>query len=248
MSLVKPPEAFGENIGQVVRFSLSGRLPQVSATVAVAEAFRAAVLSALHAVSGTKESFVLSGHKADGRPDDQHRHAYYLPIPGADGRLAELLVASPEAHFSSDELAALSVVRRIQFNGPSSRLGVELVEEDSHASQILATRWVSTTPYVPPRRFWGTHGKKHLTPERQLARELTENASSSEMISYSLSQWIRLRVRIVCNPSLEGNLQSRVRSGFRVEFQASHPIVGPIALGHSAHFGLGQFRAVAEND
>ena len=248
MSLAKPGSLFGQGVGQIVRFSLAGRLPHVSATVAVAKAFRAAALSALHAVTGTKESFLLSGHKADGRPDDQHRHAYYLPIPDQDGRLAELLIVSPEASFSSDELAAISVVKRIQFNGPSSALDVELVEENSRVLETLATRWESTTPYVPPRRFWGTHGKKKLTPERQLARELRELAIPSEVTNCSVNEWMRLRVRIVLNPELEGNPQSHIRSGFRVQFETREPLVGPLALGHSAHFGLGQFWVPPTND
>ncbi len=241
MSLAKPRELFGKNVGQIVRFSFSGRLPEISAIVPVAEAFRAAVLSALHAVTGSKDSFLLSGHQPDGRPDDQHDHAFYLPQTTSDDRLGSLLVISPRTRFSADEMTALSVVKRIQWNGPSTRLGVELIEEDDRSEQQLATRWESITPYVPPRRFWGTSGKRHLTPERQLARELCESVQALEVTVSSIEAWIPLRVRLVLNQKLAGNLQRRVRSGLRVAFQSDRPIVGPIALGHSAHFGLGQF-------
>jgi CRISPR-associated protein Csb2 len=242
MSLVKPREHFGNNVGQIVRFAFSGRLPDILSTVAVAEAFRSAVLSALHAVTGSKNSFLLSGHQPDGRPDDQHRHAYYLPQPNSEGRLAEMLVVSPRSRFSEDETTAFSVVKRLQWNGTSATLGVELIADDDLSAQQLATGWESITPYVPPRRFWGTSGKRHLTPERQLATELCDSVQPLEIRISLIEKWTHLRVRVVFNDQLAGDLQRRVRFGFRIAFYSDPPIVGPITLGHSAHFGMGQFR------
>lgn len=242
MSLATPQNLFGKNIAQSVRFSFSGLLPELSATVLVSDAFRSAALSALHVTTGAKNSFLLSGHERDGRPDSGHNHAYYLPQASDDGRLAGMLVVSPRARFSSDEIAALSLVKKVQWNGPSTRLGVELIDENDCGVQQLATRWESVTPFVPPRRFWGMHGKRHLTPELQLITELT-NALEPVVISVSsIKPWLSLRVRVVFNSKLNGDLQRRVRSGFKIQFQSNIPIAGPIALGHSAHFGLGQFR------
>jgi hypothetical protein len=33
----------------------------------------------------------------------------------------------------------------------------------------------------------------------------------------------------------------RVRAAYRAELRVRDPICGPVALGHSCHFGLGQF-------
>jgi CRISPR-associated protein Csb2 len=243
MSLVKPREHFGNNDGQIVRFAFSGPLPDISSTVAVAEAFRSAVLSALHAVTGSKNSFLLSGHQPDGRPDDQHRHAFYLPQPTSGGSLAEILVVSPQIRFCEDEITALSIVKRLQWNGPTTRLGVELIELDDHSEQKLATSWESVTPYVPLRRFWGSSGKHHLTPELQLISQFAKQIPQNEATVSAIDPWMRLRVRVVFNDQLKGNLQTRCRDGFRLFVRTTEPIVGPLAIGHSTHFGLGQFRA-----
>ena len=166
MSLSKPTELLGKNVGQVVRLSFSGRLPGMSATVPVAEAFRAAVLSALHA-GGGERSFLLSGHRADGSPDRSHQHAYYLPQTDTNGRIAEMIVSSPCDKFSKEELAAIQRISHLAWDGPSTKLHVEVVDTDDRSFVRVATRWISLTPYVPPRRFWGTHGKRHLVPEQQ---------------------------------------------------------------------------------
>lgn len=244
MSLIKPAEHFGKDFGQVVSFSLTGRLPGVTSTVQVAEAFRDSVLSALHAITGSKNSFLISGHNPDGSPDMHHRHVYFLPQPTSEGLLGRILVVSPVDHFSEDELTALTTVKRIQWNGPSTRLQVELIDKNDCHEQQLATQWESATPYVPFRRFWGTSGKHHLTPDRQLAKETSDIIETVHIQVASVEPWVSLRVRIVVNKHLSGDLQRRIRKGFRVRLQTDHPIVGPIALGHSSHFGLGQFRPV----
>ncbi|MBI4454800.1 MAG: type I-U CRISPR-associated protein Cas5/Cas6 [Acidobacteria bacterium] len=245
MSLARSVTTFQNAGGQIVRFTFAARKPPLGTTVVVAEAFRAAVLSALHATTGNKESFLLSGHHEDGTPDKEHRHAYYLPQPSYGGSLAEILIVSPRHRFSPDELAAMQIVKRLRWNGPSTRVHLELVDGDDHSAVQLAAAWTSLTPYVPVRRFWGTHGKHHLTPERQLAKELENLSFGGSIVSLVVEPWQEIRVR-VANKGGERGLTLSRRTGFRAVFRTAEPICGPIALGHSCHFGLGQFVPLAD--
>lgn len=244
MSLIKPASELENPTGQIIRYAFFGPQPPIAATVAVAGAFRSAVLSALHAITGSKDSFLLSGHHPDGKPDSEHRHAYYLPRPDRTGRIQELVVVSPWDRFSQEELIALKTVQTIQWNGPSTKTRLELLDNDGHSLIQLSCRWVSLTPYVPLHRFWGTHGKHHLTPDRQIVDEITKARPECEIEEINLRPWEEIRIRIAQNSRTTLSDAPKHRVGFSVEFRCRHPVAAPIALGHSAHFGLGQFMPV----
>lgn len=243
MSLIKLADELQNPTGQIVRYALRGPHPPIAATVAVAAAFRSAVLSSLHATTGSKESFVLSGHHPDGKPDKEHRHAYYLPQPDETGRIRELLVVSPFDRFIPEELTALQTVQALQWNGPSTKTRIELLESNDRSTIRLARRWVSLTPYVPSRRFWGTHGKHHLTPDKQVSSELKRVIPQSAIEEVKLTPWSDVRVRVA--PSSMANCPDTParRLAYGVEFTVVAPLCAPIALGHTCHFGLGQFVA-----
>jgi CRISPR-associated protein Csb2 len=229
-------------LGQVVHLAFVNKQPQLSATVAIADSFRAAALSAFHIKIGANDSFLLSGHRADGAPDKENRHAYYLPIPtlGETPTLTGILVVSPVARFSEEEVAALRTITTLRWSGPSTKCAVELVDLDDQSIEKMASRWESTTPYVPARRFWGTHGKRHLVPEKQLEAEL-RNTAAAELMAIKIGHWCKIRTRRRPSDSADSANHPAIRSGYRVVFSTSRPILGPIALGHSCHFGLGQF-------
>lgn len=238
MSLMKPACELKNQSGQILRYAFVRGQAPLRATVAVAEAFRSAALSAFHAITGNRDSFLLSGHMPTGTPDREHRHAYFLPQPNKMGILEAMLVVSPFDRFSGEEMEALQVVRTIQWNGPNTKLAVELIDSDDHSVVQVASHWKSLTPYVPPRRFWGTHGKHHLTPERQLIAELSSIECGCAQDSVLLRPWDKVRVRIASRAN--GRLLVQ-RLTFLVEFCCAHPVCAPVAVGHSCHFGLGQF-------
>jgi len=246
MSLIKSACDFQRRRGQIVRYALAGPFPSIASTVAVAEAFRGAVLSQFHATSGMKDSFLFSGHQPDGRPDSDHRHAYYLPKPDQSGRIRELLVVSPGDCFSEAELAALKSVKVLRWDGPSARTHLELLDTDDHSELKLASRWVSLTPFVPLRRFWGTAGKHHLTPDKQIAAEIAATGYEITIEEIKLHRWGTIRVRLA--PGSKTSLPNAPvrRIAYRVEFKTRHPACGPIVLGHSSHFGLGLFTPVSD--
>ena len=245
MSLAKPADALGACGGQVMRFSLSGaRLPPTGATVRVAEAFRSAALAGLQVITGHRGSFVLSGHRPDGKAGHGHRHAFYLPTPDEKGRIVAVHVVNPVQRFSVEEAEALRLIRGLQWNGPSTKANVELVSEDDRTLSQVAGVWSTVTPYVPPRRFYGTHGKHHLIPEKQVVEELVRLVAGNYEVEEirKVPEW-RIRVRLA---SGDPERQPLRREGFYVRFRSASPLCGPVVLGHSTHFGLGQFRPVAE--
>lgn len=246
MSLVKSASDFQKPSGQIVRYALARPFPSIVSTVAVAEAFRGAVLSVFHAKSRMKDSFLLSGHYADGRPDKDHRHVYYLPKPDQSGRIQELLVVSPLDRFSKEELTALESVKMLRWNGPSARTGLELLDSDDHSELKLANRWVSLTPFVPIRRFWGTAGKRHLTPDKQISAEIVAAGCESAIEKINLNHWGTVSVRLAHASRTKLSDTPARRTAYRVEFRSRHPLCGPIALGHSCHFGLGLFVPVID--
>lgn len=228
---------------QFVRFSLRGpNLPPAYAAVHVAEALRQCCLSAYQTLTGTRGSFMFSGHRSDGRPDAHHQHAYYLAQPDTAGSISELVVASPTGPFDEAELAALRLVRALQPGGPRTRLEIALITEHSDSEQLVAHHWITLTPYVPPRRFWGTSGKHHLTPEKQLAKEflsITGVPCKVEAMAIVPEQ-VSVRVGSIRR---EGDPPPQERRrAYRVAIRTERPVCGPLVFGHSAHFGLGQFR------
>lgn len=244
MSLIKPANAFQKWSGQIVRYAFVAPFPSLTATVAVAEAFRGAVLSAFHSAAKSQQSFLLSGHHADHKPSEDHRHAYYLPKPDESGRIRELLVVCPQDHFSEAEISALKSVRVLRWNGPSARTSVELLDLHDVSEVRVASHWISLTPFVPVRRFWGTHGKWHLTPEKQIAKEIAAVGCECVTDDIRLESWVTTRVRIA--PASATKLPDTPvrRAAYRVEFESRQPVCGPVALGHSCHFGLGLFTAI----
>ncbi len=246
MSLIKSPMEMEKPTGQIFRYAVVGRYPPMAATVAVAEAFRSAVLSAFHTVTGSKDSFLLSGHYIDSKPDGEHRHAYYLPQPDEAGRIRELLVVSPFDRFSQEEHAALQTVRALQWNGPSTKARLELLDSDDRSVIKLACRWVSLTPYVPIRRFWGTHGKHHLTPDKQISAEIMGIMPEYVVEEMKLTQLSRVKVRVASRSRTKLPDTPSHRISYSVEFRCRHPLCAPVALGHSCHFGLGQFVVIEE--
>lgn len=246
MSLIKSMSELTKPTGQIVRYAFLGPYPPITATVGAAEAFRSAALSALHATSGSKASFLFSGHHDDGAVSTEHRHAYYLPRPDKNNQIRELLVVSPWGRFSQEELTALQTVRAIQWNGPSTKTSLELLDIDDSSTIRLACHWVSLTPYVPMRRFWGMHGKRHLTPDKQISSEIVQIIPETIIENIELKQWTNIRVRIAPHSRTKLPDTPLCRIAYFVEFKCKEPLCAPVALGHSSHFGLGQFIALEE--
>jgi CRISPR-associated protein Csb2 len=213
-------------------------------------------------------SAVFSGKDAQGVPlRDDHCHAFFLPTDeDGDGRLDHLTVFA-HGGFPRDEVKALDALRWLRCGDLDLALllvGLGQEAEYRHTRILgLSNVWTSATPFLvtrhmkrrgqkrDPREFFETpHGRvefvKQVLREELERRGLYQEGVEIEPVE-SVGTQHRLRpiefvLRRPNKPGDDG--PSRPRGLFRLRFPK--PISGPIALGHSCHFGLGLF--VNEND
>jgi CRISPR-associated protein Csb2 len=242
MALASPPSALLQRKAQILRFSLSETLvPSARFIVPIADALRSAAIGAFDTVAGDVASFILSGLCADRTPDKEHAHAFYLPEVDLEDRIVGVRVVNPRSFFAENELSALRSVTSLALPG-SRALTLVLVDDCDESLVEVASEWRSVTPYVPPRAHY--HGKRKLAPEVQVAEELRRDvAADLDVLQVHLAPVGRVVVRSA--PSAAPAPQAISRTGYHVRLLIGRPICGPVVLGHSAHFGLGQFRPAA---
>lgn len=117
--------------------------------------------------------------------------------------------------------------------------------------------WESLTPFVPPRHAFDRRGKPKTgeDPLNQLHTELTRLGLNPAAITYldrdnrpvsdrglQDGEWVKVH-----EPKKRANgASNRDKRGFRFRITFPEPVSGPIALGHSSHFGLGLFVPVKD--
>jgi CRISPR-associated protein Csb2 len=209
-------------------------------------------------------SKVLSGKDASGQFLREHHHAFYLPTAeGNDPRWITHITVASTAGLNPNELAALAAVGRLKVDDESPDLRTQLIglgNKQSLRASLLeeGNVWTSATPFLvtrhmkrrgqkrDPRAFFETpEGKtdfiKQVLREELERRGLYQDGVEIEMLE-SVGTAHRLRPIEFClrrphKPGDDG--PSRPRGLFQLRFP--QPVSGPIALGHSCHFGLGLF-------
>jgi CRISPR-associated protein Csb2 len=213
---------------------------------------------------------VFSGKDAQGVPlRDDHQHAFYLPTDeDGDGRLDHLTVFA-HGGFPRDEVRALDALRWLKCGDLD--LALLLVglgnESEFRHTRILgqSSVWTSATPFLvtrhikrrgqkrDPREFFETPEGRTNFIKQVLREELERRGLGHDGVEIeeveSVGQSPRLRPIEFClrrphKPGDDG--PSRPRGFFRLRF--AKPVSGPIALGHSCHFGLGLFEAVGSEN
>lgn len=218
--------------------------PHVEKTLWVAEKLRAALLAHI----GDRPCPVLTGRDDDGRPRQDHRHAFILPQANERGEIDHILV---HARDGLDPLA-LNALRDLRvLHGLTSHpvhttmvaLGRAEALERPPAPLRNATHWESLTPFIPPRCPKERRGQHLDTPDDQLRRlcGLVLGAEPIALHPFTPDEARARRLHAYRRDRRRGApVPGRAMSlGFRLEF--AQPIRGPIALGYGAHFGLGQF-------
>jgi CRISPR-associated protein Csb2 len=119
------------------------------------------------------------------------------------------------------------------------------------------TVWESLTPYVPPRHAFDSRGKPKPgeAPETQIQRELERFGMQPRTIALldgknnsieggeaTEGEWVKIHAP----KSNRNGASNNSKRGFRFHITFPEPISGPLALGHSSHFGLGLFVPVPE--
>ena len=246
-------------------------LPLVTETLPVAEAARRALMgihgriAERNGVRGRSPVFAGKGEHAD--PLSGHGHAYYLPTDeDGDGRLDHLTVFA-RSGFDDDERRALDRLRQLKTDRKGEErhplrlllLGMGTLDEYRPGPLRASRVWVSATPYIATRHA-KTRGKDRIDISCQQARAEFLAADLREQIRAVRSDLAAENVEV--EPLLDGNSfriaerwrpvefkrfrskpgddgGRRLAGAFRIDFP--QPVTGPVAFGHSSHFGMGLF-------
>jgi CRISPR-associated protein Csb2 len=231
--------------------------PPITAAIAVGDSVRRAVI----AHSDGHPTFV---GRVDGVPRTGHGHAFFLPSDNdGDGRLDRILICARDG-FDERALRALARLQQAPiwgYGGPDLRLtaiatcrtidvgGVANEAMRGRAAQVGPARiWESHTPFVPPRFPRKRGGRTVDTVEAQARQLIAGLGLPAPMTIEELPgeatpagvPWQRFLLRRQRGGGARGPGHGH---GLRLAFAC--PVSGPIALGHGAHQGLGQFVAMA---
>ncbi len=208
----------------------------------------------------------LWGKDESRRPLTGHGHAFFLPVDEDDDGLLDHVAVFAPMGFSSRELQAFDRLRRLRsVDGELSLVLVGLgSNEDFARSRLLgpSTVWRSATPFVATRHL-KRRGRKR-DPREWVNAPDGQAAFVREMLGEELARRDALEPGRFAGAQVEplvdhgigprrlrthefrtrrnkrdddGGLRSR--GAFQICFPG--PVRGPIALGHSSHFGLGLF-------
>lgn len=244
-------------IAHYLEFSLHCRVPvPADFTVSLASLFRGAAYKRLcNGRTDRPASFALMGHDKPTSATGDHQHAFYLPQPNTSGEFIERLHVWCICGFTQAEVDAMLAVEALRWAAGRFPVRPVLERITRELSSLEAREWVSVTPFVPPRWWY----RKKVTdrdlkpgdsPELQLRRALQDAGVTSactiehvQRNSAGQPEWTVCKVHLN-----EGNKKTkepdhRFGFSFRIVFDAPQRLLFP-ALGHSAHFGLGQFGPV----
>ncbi len=240
----------------VARFAIrSAVLPRLHEAVAVGERLRISAMSQSKQVSGQAKP-VLSGHGEV----SNHQHAMYLSTAddptNAKGGFIDHVVIAARGGFDDEDIMALQRLRRIWGRGGHdielvlTELGrsVDIGGTTPPRAAVLAESriWESITPFVPTRHPKTVRGVDVDTVRDQLCRGCEQLLGVRPVNVQPVgdrAEWSRFRRRRLsgggrCGPDLA--------FGARLVFE--QPVRGPIAVGYGAHFGLGVFMAVNDDE
>lgn len=181
--------------------------------------------------------------KTAGAPLLGHRHASLIPL-SLDRRAERLDHVLLHAEMGLDEAARRAVSQlKATYGRDLPKLFVTLVgvgapvDFDALVPQVRsATRWISCTPFVPPRHPKPI-GRNSVTGqvEAELASRGLPSPTSIEIVDSGP------RFRRFQRARRAAGRAPPVSMGLAVRLTFAEPVRGPISLGYASHFGLGSF-------
>ena len=257
-------------VATLARFSLDGPvLPLVKDTLPIAEALRDRLLGACQRFLTRRDPGLTEiepythfpsfwGKDDARRPLTGHQHAFLLPTDeDNDGRVDHITVFAPMG-FNSLERTALESQGTKRFGEEELFLllvGVGMAEIFA-LPRLLgpSTIWESATPFVVTRhlklrgrkrdpREWshGREGQQAFVAQvlrEELERRGLKDAEIEPLDGIGTHRVRPLQFQLYRRKRGDDGGQ-RSRGAFRLRFPAM--VTGPIAVGHSCHFGLGLF-------
>jgi CRISPR-associated protein Csb2 len=234
-------------------------LPSIQRTLPQAELFHRAIVG--RAGNGQRiDCPELTGRDQDGKPlRNGHKHAHVLPLDlDGDGHLDHILIY---ASMGLGDVAqtAIRTMKRTWTKGGVGDLQVAVVGRgnldslrdlpapfEDRIAAILGPRdgaatWTSLTPFVFPR-YLKRSGKNNVMGQINAelrSRELPP-ATHVEILPWYPGT---LKYRHFIRTRKHGGGVPPDDTGYMLRIQLAEPVTGPLCLGYSSHFGLGQFVA-----
>ena len=224
--------------------------PPIAATLSVAEAIRGALsyLSQELGAGALPEAF-------HGERGSDHSHAFWLPADeDVDGLIDHIWVFA-EVGLPATVVALLARIDHFRLHGEAISLS-PLWLSPRIAGGLFgpALVWTAMTPYVTPRWRLTKTGKERaeFSIEAQLRDEIARRPLPAPTeVTWSPSRWTEQGVLLASAFSFE----RRAKGGPPADAVASfptvafpEPVVGPLAFGFGAHFGLGQLMPMYDAD
>lgn len=259
-----------ENL-KVVQFLVGGRVfPAPSRWIKVIERFRGQVLRicARQLTGDAKANYrdlprdyrsklsLLSGKDGEGQPLLHHEHAYFCLWPDNSG-MPTRLVCWRDKPFTPNEVEALLEASEHSYSWDYGEADwtlkmLPLPFEVPPPTGLFAESdtWVSATPFVPPgnRRRFRSNGRERPgeKPEclvEKLLRKCGYPVPNRVEILGGEHQheWVVVHTTRKERTRRLHERTTNMMPGYRLRISFSAPVKGPLALGHSAHFGLGLF-------
>ena len=246
----------------LVQFAIGSRVsPPRKSIVVLTQRFRGRVIRNFlgvgwqHANSEQRErAKLLTGKHSDGEPlRDRHPHARFgILFDELTGKAARLIVWRSQPFTDEEQRAILSAAEQelqITF-GKTRRTDpwtVRLVPLDSQVPPPRGfdartyARWETATPYVPPRHVYDRRGrvKPGETPEEQLRIELKRMGFDISKLMIERDPEVAEWIRVHRPRRSQDDPTNSEKRGYHLSFTFDKPVHGPIAVGHSSHFGLG---------
>ena len=256
-----------------MQFAVGGRVyPPSEHWIRVAERFRGRVIQrCAELVSGTPRAHygslsvaekddlaLLTGKDATGAAlKGCHPHAYFLLRPDAEGNPTRLIVWRRGEPFSAVEIEAMIGASELpvswESGAPNWQLRlVPLPDRTSLPSGFNGPSrvWRSITPFVPPvgRRRFRENGRLRTgeSAERVAAKLLKAGGSPTPARIVAIPDetiWVALHETRERRFERKETRTRLVRPGYHLRIEFETPVEGPIMIGDSSHFGLGQFTA-----
>lgn len=212
-------------------------------------------------------SAVFSGKNEHGQRLEGHQHAYYLPTDeDGDGRIDHLTIVA-QMGFGTGEVMTLDRMRHLKRDEgePVQLLLLALGQQHAITAAHLfgpSRVWMSATPFIAARHA-KARGRKR--DPKELLGVSGQRAFARQVLIEEISR-LRQRRPDIPEPLVVEPLNDEHRCGahrlrpiqfkrfrqkrnddggrraagaFRIVFP--EPVLGPICLGHSSHFGLGLF-------
>lgn len=194
-----------------------------------------------------KRAALLTGKDSGGRPLPDHSHAVFF-LHLESGRPVRLCVWRGEPFDDIEQAAILTAAESplpLGFKGDPWTVTLipldTLVPPPPALSPVAHAHWETLTPFVPPRHVLDRRGrnKPGESVELQVRQELQSRGIDSASVRISIEHfgWVKVH-----RPgTLKGHATNADKLGYWVSLSFPSPTQGPLFLGVSSHFGLGQF-------